>query len=203
MLTLFPKEFAKALKTNTASSALLVVGFAKAVSATHLARGDAYGDHQQGAGHKCRYVALWPCYFFPGRKSFTSKPLHSRSNRATVALLLGYLALLLGHPAHPIETFAQTEPERLDSTTVNTYLPLAPWILQSSSPCHRLPKRFGSQPEKTARRPVLELHRRGPANVWRAGGQRPACRNGRSAAHVTLRRETGQIKRSRPNCPGE
>ena len=69
-------------------------------------QGDADGDHQQGAGHKCRCVALWPGCFFPGRKSITSKSLRTPSNRASVALLLGYLALLLGHPAHPVETFA-------------------------------------------------------------------------------------------------
>ena len=68
-----------------------------------------------------------------------------------MALLLGYLALLLGHPAHPMETFAQTEPERLESTTVNTYLPLAPWILQNFL-CQRLP-RFS--PQELSKRPTV------------------------------------------------
>src|ERR1700687_4726472 len=54
--------------------------------------------YQQGGRHKCRCVALWPCYFSPGHKSCASKPLRSPSNRASVALLLGYLALSLGHP---------------------------------------------------------------------------------------------------------
>jgi len=66
--------------------------------------------------------------------------------------------------------------ERPQSTTVNSALPLAPWILQNSSHCQTLPKRFGRQPEKIARRSLPELHRQS-ASVWRAGGQR--CMAGR------------------------